>query len=358
MNKLESGYSAEIDLIGKSEWHGLLKEFDDATFYQTWSFGEIQWEVRNVSHVVLRHEGRVVSMAQLRLLKFPILRSGAAYLNWGPLWKRRGAPEDRAHLKNMLRALFNNYVGKRGYALRILPKIYDTPENGPLKSAFTEEKFTHGLDNQKTFVVDLRLSLDEIRQNLPRSWRNSLKFAEKQGLHIYEAKELKHYELVAAISTQMKARKSYFGSDSDEILKVDADLPRDLRLKILLCDSLENTVAALGWSNVGRVCFPLVGGTGDQALKHRASFLLWWEMIKDCKARGFEFCDTAGVHEKRNPGGYFFKKGLAGKNAKETTYLGQFDAYRSYPAFVLFKTAMSAREKLINGARRAKAWLK
>jgi lipid II:glycine glycyltransferase (peptidoglycan interpeptide bridge formation enzyme) len=109
---------------------------------------------------------------------------------------------------------------------------------------------------------------------------------------------------------------------------------------------------------MGKVCLPIVSGTGDKALQFKASFLLFWGMVQHAKESGAAFCDTAGVHEKRNPGSYFFKKGLAGKDAQEAAYLGQFDAYKSYPSFLLFKTAMAAREKIINGARNAKAWLR
>jgi hypothetical protein len=358
MTSLESGYRVEVDRIDKSSWHQLLSQFDDATFYQTWSYGEKFWGAKNLSHVVLRHDGQVVSAAQLRILPFPFLKTGAAYLNWGPLWRISGEVGSDAHLRNMLRALRNEYVHGRNYALRILPKILAIPEHNPLRAIFAEEKYVLRPSRSKTFIVDLQPSLDELRQNLPRSWRNSLKFAEKQDLRIWEATKPGHYDLVTAINKQMKTRKSYIGSDSQELLAVDADLPGELRLKVLLCNYQEETIAALGWSNIGKVSFPLVGGTGDKALQYKASFLLWWEMIKFCHANGFAYCDTAGVHEKRNPGGYFFKKGLAGKDATEMSYFGQFDAYKSFLPYVLFKTAMALREKIYNGLRRAKASLR
>jgi lipid II:glycine glycyltransferase (peptidoglycan interpeptide bridge formation enzyme) len=210
----------------------------------------------------------------------------------------------------------------------------------------------------RTFVVDLRRPLEEMMQKFPRTWRQSLRFAEKQGLRIWEASEPGHLERAAVINRQMKARKSYIGSDSGELLAINADLPKDLRLKVLLCDHDGETIAALGWSHIGKVSFPLVGGTGDKALKFRASYLLWWEMIKSCQADGFTACDTAGVHQERNPGGYLFKRGVAGRDAQETAYIGQFDAYSGYPAYLVFKTAMSLRESLRNGARRLKSRLR
>ncbi|HSA94597.1 MAG TPA: hypothetical protein VLJ16_01005, partial [Acidobacteriota bacterium] len=106
------------------------------------------------------------------------------------------------------------------------------------------------------------------------------------------------------------------------------------------------------WSTLGKICTPFLGATGNRGLSSKASFLLWWEMIKDARARGADYCDTATVHEGRNPGGHFFKQGLAGKDAQESRFVGRFDAYRSRLLFLLMKTALALREKAINAARR------
>lgn len=358
MKELDPGYAAEVDLIDKPAWHAVLPDFDDATFYQTWSYGEKSWGASNLSHLLLRHDGRIVALAQLRIVRFPLLKGGAAYLNWGPLWQARGMDPNRTHLRNALRALRNEYVHARGLSLRTLPKSFDVPENEGLARVYADEGYVHGPDTLRTFVVDLLPSIEEIRQNLHKSWKGSLKFAEKQDLEILAAVTGDHFAAVADINREMKDRKQYFGADIPKLLEIDRDLPDALKLKILLCRHEEEVIAALGWSNIGKVSFPLVGGTGDKALQFKASFLLFWRMVQHSKENGFRYCDTAGVHEKRNPGGHFFKKGLAGKDARETTYIGRFDAYRSLPAYRLFKAAMSLREGLYNAARVMKSRLR
>lgn len=355
MSALDPGYSAEVDLIDKTGWHALLPGFDDATFYQTWSYGEASWGAANASRLVLRRDGRAVGLAQLRIVRFPLLRTGAAYLNWGPLWKPRGAVPDPACLRNMLRALRSEYVDGRGLSLRVLPKIFDLPENAEAAGAFAAEGFSRRPDPLRTFVVDLDPSLEEIRQNLHKSWKGSLKFAEKQELEIFEAGTGEHFALVADMNREMKDRKQYFGGDIPKLLEINRDLPEPLRLKILLCSHQNEVIAALGWSNIGKVSFPMVGGTGNKALQFKASFLLFWRMVQRSKEAGFRYCDTAGVHPKRNPGGYFFKRGLAGKDARETAYIGSFDAYRSRSAYRLFTAAMSLRTGLTNAARSLRA---
>jgi len=354
MKSLDPGYSAEADRIGKTEWHALLPAFDDANFYQTWSYGEKIWGDGYLSHLVLRRDGRPVAAAQLRILRLPVLRSGIAYLNWGPLWRPVHDQDHSLHLKNMVRALRNEYVGKRGLILRIQPKIIDSDESRAVQSVFLEEGCVHSPDPMRTYFVDLHPPLEHIRQNLSRSWKRSLVFAEKQNLMVYEAREPDHYGKVLEIYSQMKTRKRFFGNTQTTVLRVQEDLPEELKLKILLCQQGDETAATLGWSSLGRICVPLIGATGNRGLLAKASFLLWWEMIKDAKARNADYCDTATVHEGRNPGGHFFKQGLAGKDAQENRYIGRFDAFRSYPLFLFTKTALALREKMINAARRAR----
>ena len=47
----------EIDQISKEQWNLMLKDFYDATVFQTWEYGDITWGGKNVSHAVLKMEG-------------------------------------------------------------------------------------------------------------------------------------------------------------------------------------------------------------------------------------------------------------------------------------------------------------
>lgn len=356
MNNLDRGYVSEVDSIGKAEWHSVLTGFDDANIYQTWSYGEISWGSGKLSHLVLRNEGRPVALAQLRIVRFPFLFKGIAYLNWGPLWHPRNDEDRIVNLQNMIRALRNEYVLRRGLVLRMQPKIIEEADSQGTSSIFRQEGYIRSPDPMRTFLVDLRPSIEELRKNLHRSWRRSLTFAEKQGLILEEAKDQEHFELIHEIYSQMKARKKFFGNMQLDMLEVHKNLPDALKMKIMLCKERGETISVLGWSNLGTICYPLIGATGDRGLLAKASFLLWWEMVSDAKAHHATYCDTATVHEKRNPGGHFFKQGLAGKDSLETRYTGRFDAHDNLFAYRFLRTAFGLREKAINSARRIKIW--
>jgi hypothetical protein len=88
-----SQYKVDIDHMGRTEWSNLLLEFDDATIYQTWSYGAVRWGEKNLSHLILRQDEEIIGAAQIVTRKVPHLRAGVAFIPWGPLWKKRGEQE-------------------------------------------------------------------------------------------------------------------------------------------------------------------------------------------------------------------------------------------------------------------------
>jgi len=67
----------EIDRVTSAEWAELLELFVDANVYQTWSFGAIRWGEGNLSHVVLKRDGDVVGIAQVRIVRVPVVGVGS-----------------------------------------------------------------------------------------------------------------------------------------------------------------------------------------------------------------------------------------------------------------------------------------
>ena len=89
-----NNYRAEIDHVGKNEWSDLLQLFNDASIYQTWSYGSIRWGENKLGHVVLKKDGEIVALAQSRIVKLPGIDSGMVYIFRGPIWRLRGKEND------------------------------------------------------------------------------------------------------------------------------------------------------------------------------------------------------------------------------------------------------------------------
>ena len=155
LKALDQGYTVEVDRQDKATWHRLIRHFDDASFYQTWSYGGIAWGAKNLSHLVVRYQGKAVAAAQLRIAKCPLGRTGFAYTTYSPLWRERTEAEHQeGHLRNVVRALHNEYVIRRGYYLRIIPRVLK-PCAETMQGIFMEESFLQGKDPMNSVVLDL-----------------------------------------------------------------------------------------------------------------------------------------------------------------------------------------------------------
>jgi hypothetical protein len=348
MKQLGEGYSVEVDQVSKDDWHRSLKEFADASFYQTWSFGAIHSGERTLSHVLLRCGDRLAAIAQTRLYAIPRTRWGMAYVSWGPLWRPRSENGNPDHLRNILRALYNEYVLRRGFFLTISPKVIESKATRPLTDIYIQEGFERRDDPQETVVLDLSPSLEQLSHNVGRSWRNSYKKALRQEVQYVEGNDADVAAEVFCVASEMKSRKNFFGGNQKELILTNEDLPPDLKLHMIVCRQSGEAVAALGWPTLGTTGIPLVGGTGNKGMTINASSLLWWKMIEYFKAHGFLWLDTGGVSERRNPGGYFFKTQLLGKAfVRPDRYLGLFSACKSPVSRLLFKVLSGTKELAI-----------
>ena len=117
----------------------MLDLFDDANIYQTSAYGEVRWGEKNLSRLVLKRDGEIMGMAQLRIIRPTPLKFGMAYLRWGPLWERGGLPLDPEVPTRMARAIEDEYLDKRKLFLRVLPNAYaGSPRAATMHAAFCE----------------------------------------------------------------------------------------------------------------------------------------------------------------------------------------------------------------------------
>lgn len=353
MKELDPGFGAEIDNVGKSEWHALMGRFDDASYYQTWSYGDVHSGPNRLSHLVLKKDGQVTGLAQAWIVKVPALPAGLAYVNWGPLWMLKGEGRDASHLRNMARALHNEYVARRRYFLRVIPQSTDSAHNAWIKDIFAGEGYSRKDNPVKTVMIDLSPSLEEIRRAMDKKWRQTLQSGEKQNLEIIEGSDDEIGRMAVKVFQEMKDRKQFFGGDQKEALAVHADLPEHLKLRLAVCVNNREPVAVLGWTAFGSVGLPLVAATGRAALKLKASNVLWWKMFEYYKDHGVSCVDANGVDEERNPGGYLFKTHIIGKRFQgPDRYIGYFDACENPVSSSLFQLVYFGRELYRNVRRR------
>jgi hypothetical protein len=349
MRTLDPGYTAEVDLIGQRDWDNLLQQFTDASFYQTWAFGAIHSGEKVVSHFVLKKNNRIIGMAQSRIAKVNGLRAGLAMINSGPMYKNRNEVYRIEHLRNIIRALYNEYVLRRGYMLRIIPNKVDLKENRGCAKIYAEEGYSHDPYPGETVIVDLSGTLEEIRKNMDRKWRQTLQAAERKNPDIVEGTSSEICRMALQVIKEMKNRKGFLGGNQAEAIRVHLALPEILQLKFAVCVDNHGPNAALGWVTLGEVGLPLVAATGDRALKTSSSYVLWWKMLEYYKKNGFCAVDMGGVNKKRNPGGYYFKTHILGKRLNEQPrYIVPFIASPNSLISACYRVIQKTREIVRN----------
>jgi lipid II:glycine glycyltransferase (peptidoglycan interpeptide bridge formation enzyme) len=315
---VDSSWKVEVDHATPAEWEQMLDLFNDANFYQTWSYGRVHWGEQNLSHLVLKRDNEVLGMAQLRIVRPTRFKFGMAYLRWGPLCERRGQSLDPAVAIRMVQALDKEYVEKRKLFVRILPNAFiGSPRAAVLQSAFS--KFTPEplvADNTyRTFVVDLAPPLEELRKNLDRKWRNQLTRGEKNNLTVIAGNGIEEYRAFCEIYRQMRQRKTFETTvDEDEFMRIQEELPESHRMRILLCQENGVTVAGMVATAMGDSAIYLLGATSDQGLNAKGAYLLQWNMIQWLKENGTRWYDLGGIDPEANPGVYHFKKGFSGSD--------------------------------------------
>jgi hypothetical protein len=324
---LDAGYTVEADAIDETAWCEAIGAFDDVNIYQTWAYGAVTSGERNVSHVVLRKNGAIAALAQARLARLPLLSAGVAYVRWGPLWRRDGA-DDVTVFRQAIRALRNEYVCKRGLTLRLFPLLFENASSS-FRVTLAEEGFAlSGPESgNRTILMDLGPSIEELHDGMKRNWKRNLRAAEQNSVEVVEGCEDRLFESFIALYDDMVARKNFVRpNDINAFRAMQARLPSHLKMKIMLGKAGDKVCAGLIWSDIGAMAVELFAATSDMGLTNKASYLLRWRLVEKLKANNHSLYDLNGVNPVRNPGGYKFKSELAGRHGRELCFLGQFDS--------------------------------
>lgn len=349
----------EVDGATPAEWSAMLDLFSDANLYQTWSYGRVRWGEKNLSHLVLRRNGEVVAMAQLRIVRPTRFKFGMAYLRWGPLCQRRGEPIDPEAATSIARALEEEYAGKRGLLLRILPNAFAGTPRGTLFQSifrrFTLEPLTSA-NTYRTLVLDLTPSVEELRRKFDAKWRNKLTGAEKNGLSVISGSGTEEYRTFCQMYHQMRERKTFETTvDVDEFGKIQDDLPERQRMRTLICKQEGVPVAGLVASALGDSAIYLLGATSDEGLNSKGSYLLQWTLIQWLKEKGVNSYDLGGINPELNPGVYHFKSGLSGADVSHMNPLVACHSVVSSGMVRAGEVARTLVRECVSRLRRARA---
>jgi hypothetical protein len=339
-----SEFKIEVDRVNETEWSKLLDRFEDASIYQTWAYGSVRWGAKNLSHLVLKRGDEPVAAAQLRMVRPGNMPVGIAYLRWGPLCQLRGAEHDPRIFSAVAAALREEYCKKRGLYLEVLPNAFAGSSRAEaFHSAFANFEGGNQLSDEdyRTLVLDLEPSLETLRKNLDKKWRNQLNASERNNLTITEGFSAKEYSSFSALYQEMWERKKFKTSVSvEEFGRVQESLPANQKMKIVLCEQEGKAVAGVVCTALGNSGIYLLGATNEAGMKIKAAYLIHWTIIRSLKEQGFRYYDLGGIDPQENPGVYHFKSGFSGADVSHISPLTNCD---SRVTLALVKTGNALR---------------
>lgn len=329
---LDPGYTAEVDTVDEQAWSTFLQTFDDANIYQTWPYAAVVSGQHKMSHLILRKDGRVVAIAQVRIARLPVIPAGIAYVLWGPLWKLAGEKPSSAIFRQALRALRNEFACKLGLVLRLYPLLFDK-DSSEFGAILTDEGFASVASDtrSRTILMDLSPSIDELRDGMMAHWKRELKVAERNGLEIVEGTDEELFDTFIKMYREMVSRKGFIEpNDINQFRLIQTLLPEPLKMRVMLCRSGQLVCAGVICSVIGNTAVYLFGATSNAGMKSRGSYALQWRFIEELKRRGTSFYDLNGINPVKNPGTYKFKNDLAGRNALDVSFIGRFESRGSF----------------------------
>lgn len=352
--ELASSYSVKIDAVGSpEEWTGLTNLFEDMNIYQTWEYDDVRCGPRNVSRMVLKKDDIIVAAAQARIRKVPLLNMGVAYVRWGPIWRHALSEQREEVFQQAIRALRNEYACKRGLLVRLYPLLFsDSP--AVFKEILSEEGYSLAADKRptRTFMMDLTPSLDELRKGFDQKWRNCLNAAGRNGLEVASGPGDEFFEAFLPIFSAMTERKHLpVSSAFTEFWEIQKHLSEALKLRTFICRAEGIPCAGAVFSSIGKTGVYILGATNSVALKNKASYLVQWNALEWLKSQGCKYYDLNGINPQKNPGTFNFKQGLCGRNGRDVSFLGYFDAYVN-PAVSIAKACLGKSRSLTNKLRR------
>ena len=191
--------------LGRSKWivrrplsgPRMLDLFEDANLYQTWSYGEVRWGRKNLSHLVLKRNDEVVGMAQLRIIRPTRLNFGMAYLRWGPLCHRRGRELDarggRGDGSCSARGIRLQTSAIAADPAKCIRRVASAANSFNPLFPVSHKNLASSANLYRTFILDLTPPLEELRRNLDEKWRNKLTRSEKKGLKVVAGNGIDEY---------------------------------------------------------------------------------------------------------------------------------------------------------------------
>jgi len=293
------------DTLSSAQWDAHHARFA-ASLQQDWAYGSCMKTLGvGVLRAHVEQDGTPVALAQFIVRRVLGSWASMALCSLGPVWLQ---PLTGAEKTQIYRAL------KKSIPLKNLRLIAFTPseEHG---AEIGLSRWRRVMTGHSTVMLDLTLSLKDLRAQLDGRWRYSLARAEESDLTIHKVgTNAGQYRWLLDAEMQQREQRGLHGlplqffdlyvpsrgQPTQTILTMRADVGRD-------------RVAGMMFLIHGQAATYQVGWNGDAGRDLNAHNLVLWKAIEILQERGIRLLDLGGVNTTRSAGVARFKLGTGGR---------------------------------------------
>lgn len=181
-------------------------------------------------------------------------------------------------------------------------------------------KTSINLQPQKTLMLDLSLSLEDLLNSFHAKTRYNIKLAEKKGVKIKTENTTEAFNSFWSLMTETGKRDA-FKIHNQTHYKLLATFNSSF-IKLFTAEFEGKVIAAGLFSFYGNKATYLHGASSYSNRQLMAPYLLQWTVIKQAKELSYKYYDFYGIDDKKWPGVTRFKKGFGGF---EVDYAGTSD---------------------------------
>ena len=211
----------------------------------------------------------------------------------------------------------------------------------PLSDSVTELVFrkrmkkSDSLQPQRTVVLDLGLSEEELLSRMHQKTRYNINLSSKKGLEFRQSDDVEKFWRIL----KKTAKKDKFQThDKDYYFRLFSYFKgrEDIRTELFLVELDGKAVAGAFVMFYGDTVYYLHGAMDRDYKELMAPYFMHWQMIKHAKSSGHHYYDFWGIDARRWPGVTRFKLGWGGQTKE---YPGSFDIPISKFWYLIYRIA-------------------
>ena len=295
-------------------WDDQLRQFPDYTVFQSYAWGEHK---RQFGWLPLRlrlgDADRAVALSQVLIKRYP-LGVGMAWVPGGPLGEIDKWGDS---FRQAVRAA----ADVRFLYCRISPMCVHSEDAGVKLAALGWQQSAVPFSTGLSMAYQAGLSEEERLQQCSGNWRHNFRRSAKHGAKAYLWAKPDPDEMMAAYGAMQAHKQLKAQTSREEVVSMFSAFAD--RCVVVRCDDANGNLLALRGALVfGDKGWDTFAAATPAGRKVYASHAAFWELIKQCAARGVQWYDMSGVDPINNRGVYDFKKGTG---AQDMRFLGEWE---------------------------------